>query len=349
MGFFGFLGSVDESNNELPSIYNLSLSAQEFIDADILATYAKILTDTVERIHGLKPEQEKLLWDNCVMSESSKGLISLLADAMAKMSDLYLIYKPSLGVLRKADSNEEQVIRADYQKSGKSVNGVFISFKNYKRTEMLKVYSSFEYCVLASLNKTLNLSKAVQFKMSDLRKSVALADKEVVRAQAKSISEALGCGKDVMIDKEDEIANAAPDTSSAEKAIAFLDAKKSFYLALPMSYIMGEQTAGIGSTGEADMRAVERGLKQYYVSILRPVLDAVFNATTEFKSQDFRQMSSALEALRTFDLVTDEVLSREAKQEILWRMFEINAKKEKKALAAQPKVIESNPDENDEA
>src|SRR5690606_29068033 len=153
------------------------------------------------------------------------------------------------------------------KKRGESETGVFISFKGYRRTDMLTIYSNLEYCILASLHKTVNIAKAVQIKINDLRASVSLNDSEVARAQARSIATALGKGKDVYLDVKDIIEAARIDTAPTEKAIGFLDAKRAFILSLPLSYISGLQTPGIGSTGEADARAVDNGLKQYFLTV----------------------------------------------------------------------------------
>lgn len=340
MSIFNFWKPSSASESELPEIFPLALVQKEFIRTDIVSTYVKILTDTIERTFGIPKELEPLLWDNCVQTETNDGLITLIANAMSDQKDLFIVYVPSVKVLRKATLEEEAKIRIDYKNKGESPIGVFISFKRYRRTEMLLVYSSFEYCVLASLNKTLNISKAVQIKINDLRASVSLNDSEIAKAQGKAIATALANGKDVMLDKEDEITTATPDTSSTEKAITFLDAKKAWILSLPIAYIAGEQAGGMNTTGEADMRAVERGLKQYFVSIIRPVMKSLFGKDTEFKSQDFRQMTTALEVLKTFDLVSDENMSREAKQEIVARVFELDQKEETKNLEREAKERE---------
>ncbi len=188
---------------------------------------------------------------------------------------------------------------------------------------MLRIYSGMEYAILNSLHKTLNLSSAIQFKMSEMRSSVGVNDKATVIADAKLIAKGLSCGSDIVIDKEDEIMTATPQIDPVKQAISFLDAKRSFYLGLPISYITGEQTAGIGSTGEADTKAVERGLKQYYVSIIKPVLSSVFGIDTTFKSEDFRLVASALEALKTFELVGTDILSQEDKTLIVKKLFDI--------------------------
>jgi hypothetical protein len=185
--------------------------------------------------------------------------------------------------------------------------------------------------------------------MADLRSTVSLADSGVATTQARAIAAALKKGTDVFLDAKDNITTATPNIDPTEKAITFLDAKRAFYLDLPISYISGLQTPGIGSTGEADTRAVERGLKHYFFTIVHPVMLAVFGVDTEFKSQDFRQMSSALEALKTFELVGDENLSTKSKREILARMFDIDADEELKALEDEAAEREKNaPDEVDE-
>lgn len=340
--------SLTSCDSELPEIFPLALKCDVFTKSDIIHTYVKILTDTIERTHGITEKVDPLLWDSCVQSEASTGLVSLLAEAMYSKRELFLVYRASVGVLRVATHDESALIRAGYLKKSEAVKlpdggvGVFVSFKNYQRTDMLLIYSVFEYCVLGSLNKTLNLSKAVQIKINDLRSSVALNDSAIAHAQMVALAGALAKGKDIGLDAKDIIETAKPDTSSTEKAIAFLDAKKAFLLGLPMSYISGLQTAGIGSTGEADMRAVERGLRQYYVSIVRPVLEAIFTLKTEFKSQDFREMGTALDVVKTFELIAgSEIISKETMQIITARVFNLDPAEEKKKIDAEEKDREA--------
>lgn len=344
MSIFSFFsGKTVTEDCELPDIYPLALQSDIFCKADIIATYTKILTDTLERTHGIPKKVVPLLWDNCVQSEGTDGLITLLVTAMVNKTELFLVFAKAVDILRVATEQEKAQIRADYKKSGESKIGVYISFKNYRRTDMLQIYSALEYCILTSLHKTVNISKAVQIKISELRKSTSLADAGVGIAQAKSLAEALRRGSDVLLDAEDTITTATPNIDPTEKAIAFLDAKRAFVLDLPISYVSGLQTPGIGSTGEADMRAIERGLKQYFFSIVHPVLLALFAVDTEFKSQDFRQITSALESLKTFDLVSDEMMSKQAKHEIIARLFNLDEDEEAKALEAEAKDRADNP------
>lgn len=308
---------------ELPDLFPLSIKESEFVRTDVVNIYAKILTDVLERTQGVKAEDLPLFWDNCVQSNVQKGLISLLADAMASKSDLFLVHAKEQKVVRKATSNETQQIKDDYKKTGESKVGIFISFTHFDRTDMVKLYAALEYCVIASLNKSMNLSKAVQIKISDLRGSVALADKDAAVTQITAMAESLKKGKDVYMDAKDLIELLKPDVSATEKSMDFILSKRAYWLGFPTSYLSGEQTAGIGSTGEADMRAVERGLKGYFFAVMKPAIDALFGVNVTFKSQDFRLVAAGLETLKTFQLIDDSLMSAETKKKIIDRMFDL--------------------------
>jgi hypothetical protein len=320
--FFGF--STTDATDELPDIFPFSIKQDDFIRIDVMSIYAKILTDVVERTHGLDDEKQALLWDNCLKSESEDGLITMFAKAMTDKKDLFIIYDQALKLVREATPTESNVIREDYKKTGGSNNGIFMSFRNYNRTDMIKIYSSFEYCSVSSMHKSMNIAKAIQIKISDLRKSVSLADSAEAKGQAKSIATALGKGKDVYLDKEDSIEAAITDITTVQTAVKFLNQKRAFYIGMPSSYIDGEQTGGLNATGEVDTKAVERGLKNYYFSIVKPALEAIFKIKLSYKSQDTRQITQGLSALQTFSLVDDELISLEHKVLVINQLFDFD-------------------------
>lgn len=323
--WFNFGSVISGSVTELENIFPLSMSQVDFVRIDATNIYSKILTDTFERTHGLKPDEQTLLFDNCHMSEAKEGLITLLSKAMVDKKDLFVVYDRAVKVIRKATGEEQSKIKADYEREGKSSAGSFISFKNYDRTDMLLLFSALEYCTTSALNKDINVSNAIQFKMKDLRTSTGLSDKAQVEAQAKTIAKSLGNGKDVLLDKDDIIETSNPDLSSVKESISFINQKRSFYLGLPESYIAGKLAGGLGDSGEADTKAIERGLKNYFYSIVRPVTKAIFDIDAEYKSQDFRMIDKALTALQAFSLADDDLLDREQKQMIIDKLFDIEA------------------------
>lgn len=319
---FGFHAGSN-SNMELPTLYPLPISRADFVRADIEFIYSKILTDVIERTDGLPEQYEPALFDNALASEHSDGLITMLAKAMAKEKDLFIVYnQKGSGVLREADSDEQRQIKDDYKQKASSETGVYISFQNYKKTKMLNVYSILEYCAIDSLNKNMNIATSIQFKMDSMRGSVALADASEVKAQAVELANALKNGKDVMVDAKDMIETAKPDLTATKTAMEFINQRRSFYLGLPASYITGLSPAGLGDSGEGETKAIERGLKNYFFSIVKPVLSQLFKINgLSWKTQDHAEVSTALQALQNFELTSDEFLSRENKTKIINKLF----------------------------
>jgi hypothetical protein len=312
-------GRTDDS---LPNLFPLSVTQLDFIKADTLAIYAKILTDVIERTQGLSEEEQGVLWDNCLASEMSHGLITRLSKAMADKAELFLVYNPGgTGILRLATEDEKTQIRADYEKQASSTVGVFISFKNYSRTDFVKLYSALEYCTVGALNKQMNLAQAIQLKFTDLRASVSAIDSGDVKEQAVKLANALANGSSVMLDAKDMLELAKPDLTSTQASMDFINEKRSFYLGMPASYVTGHQSKGIADTGEGDAKAIERGLKNYFVSIIKPTCKALFGKTVTFKSEDFRQLSSALEAMKTFEITSDELMSQDNKRTLINKLF----------------------------
>lgn len=341
MGFdlkslIGF-GNANYTNKftELPDIYPIGCTIEDFVRQDIKSTFEKILVDVLERTHGVPENKRHVLYDSFVQTEGSKGLISILVDAIVKRQDVFIVYKND--VVRIADRDEEKKIKADYEKQAKSKEGIFVSFRHFDKSKMLEIYSRLEYCVIGSLRKTLGISQAVQVKLSGLRSNIGANDAQLAIDQGKQIADALAKGKDILIDKEDQIENATPDLSATDKAMIFLDGKKAWILGFPISYINGEQTGGIGSTGEGDTKAIERGLKAYFSSIIQPVLKELMGLNVKFKSQDFRQLTSALEALKTFELSSGEILSEETMRDIASRLFDVDTLEEERRLKKEEK------------
>lgn len=318
--FFSW-GSGGGVADEMPDLFPLGIDQKLFVETEIKNIYSKILTDVVERTEGLGEDNIALMWDNCLASESRYGLISLLSCAMLNKTDIFLVLDKSTGVLREATAAEQAIIKADYKAQAESSTGVYISFKDYCRTDMIRVYSCLEYCTVASLNKTMNLSKAVQIKINDLRGSVALIDAEKAKAQAKLIADALKAGKDCYMDAKDVIETAVPNIDPTKASMELLNQKRAFYLNMPASYITGELNSGLGDTGQADAKATERGLRGYFVSIIKPVCKALFGKELTFKSEDFLQLATNIEALKTFDLVSEEFMSAETKLELVNKLF----------------------------
>lgn len=322
MAFGNFFGLKTQSvSEELPEIYPFPINEQDFVKIDVINIYSRILTDALERTHGIPDDKQIHLWDNCLASEHQDGLVTMLAKAMHGKKDLFLVYDKTTKLVRNANQKEQDEIKADYKERAESQKGVYITFKNYGRSDMVSLYSLLEYCTVNSLSKAMHLSKAIQLKINDLRASTAAVDSDVVKQQAVTIAQGLRDGKDVMTDAKDIIETARPDLTATNSSLEFIAKKQSFYLGMPASWITGELQSGISDTGGGDTKAVDRGLKGYYFSVIKPVVEKLFEIKTSYKSDDFSQITSALAMLKDFEIVSNELISQENKLMLINKAF----------------------------
>lgn len=321
MGAFSWI-TGNNNKQDLLDLYPMPIANAAFVKIDVVNLYKRILTDAFERCDGIPEAAKPLLWDNCLKSNKQDGLVTLLANAMYAKADLFLVYRSDLKVIRVADQAEMLTIKSDYEKTGESKTGIYVTFKNFEVTDMVKFYSGLEYCAVAGLWKQGNLSTAIQFKISDLRSSVSLADKASAQTQAQAIVNALAEGKSVSMDAKDLIETQAPDLTATKASIDFVTQKRASYLGLPASYFDGEQSSGtMSDSGKADEKAVDRGLKGWFVAICKPVADGIFKVTCEYKSDDNEGTTVALQMLKDFDLTSNEFLSADNKQKQINKAF----------------------------
>lgn len=326
MGFLSFLGQSN-TETQLPDIFPIPILQKDFVSIDVQNIYTRILTDVLERTQGIAEKNKPLLWDNCLGSEKNDGLLTMVAKAMSDKKELFLVYAPALGVVRKATDNEETLIRDSYKvkaepvKLGDGKIGLYVTFKNYVKSDMVKFYSALEYCSVGGLWKQANISKSIQIKINDLRASVSLGDSAAAKTQAKAMADGMAEGKDVLTDAKDVIASLSPDMTATDKTLELIAKKQSFYLGMPASYFYGQQSKTMSDTGKADSKATERGLKSYYFSIIKPIIEGLFGGSTKFKSEDAEGVDSAIKMLEAFDRTSNEFLSADNKTLQINRAF----------------------------
>lgn len=342
MSILKMIGFGGAQNNppvsELPDIFPFPVAKTKFMKNDIETIFKMILIDTLERTYGIPEALTPLLWDSCLKSEKAQGLVTMISKAMVDKSDLYIVYDKATKIVKYANDQERTQIKNDYDRIGESSLGVYVSFTEYTTTDMMLLYSALEYCTIGSFFKKMNLSNAIQVKMNDMRASVSVPDAAPVIAQAQAIATSLGAGKDVLLDAKDILEALTPELESTNSASAFIDRKRAFYLRLPASYISGILGKSLNDTGEGDTKAVERGLRAYYFSIVKPIVERLFKISTTYKSENNLKLELALSILKDFELTSEEFISKENKQKVINKAFDLPEDAKGDEAQATPKA-----------
>jgi hypothetical protein len=295
------------------------ISQVGYVGNRLMHLYSKILRDCYSRTAGIDDKLKPLFWDTVVKSygksNADKGLISLLADAMANRKDLFLIYRKD--VLRTADNAETQEIKEAFER-GKSAKGggFWFSFRGFEMSLILDVLLSLQFAAMSTTYTGMNASKALQLKIHQLRVLVADSEKEAPQKQAKAIVDGIKNGNSVLLDALDKVETTAVDMTSTKTSIDFIGGLIAETLNMPLYYVNGELQTGLNATGEADNSAVERGLEAFFNSIFKPVVDELFNLQVSFVSEKWRLLLSSGSALKTLESISEQIIPLRVKQKV---------------------------------
>lgn len=321
--FQGLFSSNATSDNSANDIFPFPVLTADYVKSDVRSLLKRIISDTISRTKGLSEKAKDTINDSYI-GVNNEGLVTILSDAIYGKSEVVIYYNPATSFLAVADAKQAAKIREDYKTKGSSPDGVIISFKSFEMTTMLKTYSTIEWNSLASLFKVVNLSRAIQYKMSKMRESVGAKDSSEIVNQAKEIVKAVGEGKAVFIDNEDQIMVPQVDISPTEKALEFVAKRKAEITGMPMAYITGDQTSGMNSNGEGDDKAIEKGLRYYFDCIIKPLFKELFNIDVKFDSNNMDKVTQGLEALKTFELIENsQLITSEEKRAVVEKLFDL--------------------------
>lgn len=313
--FWNGLRNVDQTEVFIDNPFALALASADYIKLATKALYKKILTDCLTRTDGLKENTLQLYSDSCLATEVNEGLISILVNHIYQKDKGYIIYDPALNLLRETkDQKEREQIAA-----GQLKNAVVCDFSKFTEKDLIALFYSLIFSTLSGLNTQINISKTLLFKFKDLRKLVSKAAADSLIPDAKKLNEALKNGKSIMIDAEDLIEAMKLDIGPINTAQEFLQGQIAGIINQPISYITGALSSGLSNTGEADSSANERGLLNYFYSILKPVSDQLFGVDVKFISNNWRVFSEKLNALPIIE--TSEYISEENKTKFAEDIF----------------------------
>lgn len=319
--FFGSLfrnRASEETEIVLGAPYCMPIVKDEFCKIKTFTLYKKILHRVYSRSEGAKDENKiASLFDSTERSGALRGLISLLAMAMTEKKEIAIVYDN--GVARLADPKEQKQIENDYKKNAKSTVGVLVSFKNYCLSDLMMVYMSMLYDILASMNTQVGLAKALQVKISNLRATVSMAGKDEPIQQAKDINASLKAGRSVLMDEKDKVETLTINSDSTEAAFKFVCSLIASELGVSLSFVTGELTTGMSATGEADQNADEYGFQDFFNSIFKPVCDKLYGWNLSFTSDDWRYFSALIGSLIAVE--NSGLLSLEQKQAFADRLL----------------------------
>lgn len=317
------LGGLFKKDNrgvytDLIAPFCVEMDVKDFVDFKVITLYAKILRRCYAKSSGLSDEQAANLWDSVDLGDAQHGIINKVSFAMAKKKELVL-FKDG-GIIREAEPEEAEQIKRDYEERGRSDKGVYLNFKKYAMTDVLRLYMAFIFEIIRGAWVNVNLTKALQLKIADARKTIAASDAADPMQVASNVVSALKEGKSVFLDAGDEVKTTDLQTQAIKDALSLVYGLLAGELGVSTSFICGELTSGMAVTGEADVNANEDGIKDFFNSVFKPIMDKLFNVSLKFKSDNWRRIKEFAQIIPFVE--TSEYIEEDKKRELLERLFE---------------------------
>ena len=317
------LGGLFKKDNrgvytDLIAPFCVEMKAADFVDFKVITLYAKILRRCYAKSSGLSDEQAANLWDSVDLGDAQHGIINKVSLAMAKKKEL-ILFKDG-GIVREAEQAEADQIKKDYEERGRSDKGVYLNFKKYAMTDVLRLYMAFIFEIIRGAWVNVNLTKALQLKIADARKTIAASDAADPMQVASNVVNALKDGKSVFLDAGDEVKTTDLQTQAIKDALSLVYGLLAGELGVSTSFICGELTSGMAVTGEADINANEDGIKDFFNSVFKPIMDKLFGVSLKFKSDNWRRIKEFAQIIPFVE--TSEYIDEAKKRELLERLFE---------------------------
>jgi hypothetical protein len=304
---FAFMTQTAQ-DTELGVSFALPLLNESFVKWFVIDLYKHVLTDCRNKAVGIKEKDDGMFWDSFVMTEQGKGLITLLAEAMYAKSKIYLVYKKE--IVSEANAAEKAEIDRKIKDKKELKKEALCDFTDFTKTDLLKICAGMFYNAIGATNTGMNITQALQVKISELRKSIADSDSKQSIGQAKTIAKGLKAGKAVLLDGNDQIVVPSFDTSTTEGSINLINGLAANFMGrFPLSYVNGALATGISTTGESDELAVGRALKFYFNSIFRPVVRGLTGYDIKFKEESWRKLAAVgnlIAVIEQSDLIPQE-------------------------------------------
>lgn len=312
MGFSFFKNSTGPTTAEQTVFarpFCLKIKETEFIQLKTRALYERILKRCYHKTGDINKEESNQIALSMFMSiefsNKNNGTIPLVARAMESNQRIALVYDSNLGLTRIANTKEQTLLMGAYNNNRNAIaeiegglRGMVLDFTNSSLTKLIKSYMAMIYAVMDSANTQVNLARSLQIKLNKLRESISVNSSPEAITAAKDINAGLKEGKSALLDSGDIIIQTAIDAKSIEDALNIFYSALASDLGLSVSFVSGVLTSGMSATGDADINYEENGIKDFWVSVWRPIMLKLYNQQNiKFLTDRWRLLQARMQTL----------------------------------------------------
>lgn len=326
MGFFNF-GRESGKATELVAPYSFGVAERLFITVKTQNLYERILKRCFHKTSGYKTDNvdniSYSVFFNSEEGSQENGSIPLVAKAMTEKARIYLVYDSKTGLVKRANSDQQKILDDKYNTVNNTVSalgaGIFgmkLDFSKYIMTDLVKCYMGMIYSIMKSANTQIKLSESLQIKIDKLRENISTNSKDDANSQALEIVDALKDGRSILISAGDSVVQTIINSESIDSALDMVNSLLASDIGLSLSFVSGKLTSGMSATGDADINYEDTGIKDYWVSIWKPICTKLYDSPdVKYKSDRWRSLESSMRSLTLIE--NSGIIPEETKQKLV--------------------------------
>lgn len=323
-----------------------------FIHASITSQWQDQLARVQERLIGLDPMVERAFYDNNATPIEKKGLYNLISHALAKEEKITLsleVVNNSIVFTNTTNAFNSSTISSSSSPSRikpyPNPNSTNSSSKNYSsystniqspldpsnnttntyqdtlvidgrnnKTPLLYDYYTMIYLYMYYANISLKLANKPIIMLNEMRSQSQSIDRQIIE---DDVTDALSMLKHpngfMILDAKDKVTTPDIDNSTYESYIEKAYRGIASVFKLPLSFVTGQWTAGLGSD-DAQAQQVEDVLSQFYKVHYEPILRRIYEILNldfskviypEFKVVKLKAIAPILQAINQVSYIDD--------------------------------------------
>lgn len=302
-------------SSDLVAPWCLDLDRMEFVRLKVFSLMQKIFTDCYRYSTKIKnKDKENALFDSLIYVKAQYGLISKLAWMIASCSKEYLVFDH--GIIREAEYKEKEKIDDDYKRGMTYKYGIILDFSKYAIGKLLSHYFHQIYTIEQANNNSISLGGSIQYKVKNYRAKIGYveSDSDDIKGQASEVIKYARDGKPIVIDAEDllEQTDAGKNVSVADSSRERCYRELAAAIGAPVSYITGddEVTTGSGASYERLDARAEDMIKNFWLTVFKPVVESLLGEKIEFQSQKWmtiKENLGSISMIESLDSIPNEI------------------------------------------
>jgi hypothetical protein len=211
------------------------------------------------------------------------GLISILVNSLLENNPVILEYHKSVNTITSENYNANNFVVNDLKPNS------CIADYGQKQSEvkLLSYYAGTIYNTYRSIENKIQVSNAIVVIFKQLSDKISYVERESLRKQLQEFRKAVESGGIAYLDSA-KLQYGIADVGNETKVQEANKENIANALNLPLNFLFGTTTQGLGTRHEEDSLSLDRTMRKNFVSLWQPIVEKLFHIKISYAIDKYR-------------------------------------------------------------